>query len=58
MFARVAVLLLIPVFIFLAIEKGGNTMTMSKSHAETDTGIPPVDYKIPAKIETATFALG
>jgi hypothetical protein len=33
-------------------------MMKSKSKTKTDTEIPPVDLKIPDKIETATFALG
>lgn len=58
MLTRVINLLLVPIFIFLAAEKGVNTMTMSNSPAEINTEIPPIDSKVPAKIETATFALG
>ncbi len=58
MFARVVVLLLVPVVFFLVIEKGGNTMITSKSQAGLDTRISPVDEKVPSRIETATFALG
>jgi hypothetical protein len=54
----VVLLLLVPAFIFLAVEKGGNTMVMLKSQADINTGIPPVDANVPARTETATFALG
>jgi len=58
MFARVVILLLVPAFIFLAGERGGITMMMSRSQAEIDTGIPDIDAQAPARTETATFALG
>jgi hypothetical protein len=58
MLIRVIVMLLVPAFIFLAVEKGGNTMVMLKSQAEIDRGIPTVDANVPARTETATFALG
>ncbi len=56
--ARIVVLLLIPLFIILALEKGGNTMATAKSQANLNTEIPLIDLHVPAKTETATFALG
>ncbi len=51
-------LLFIPLFILIALQKGGNTMATSKSQATINTEIPLIDLSVPAKTETATFALG
>ena len=43
------------VVVFLAAMIGG--MSMAQSTTRT-TEIPPIDQKVPEKIQTATFALG
>lgn len=58
MLIRIVTLALVSMFIFFASEKGGNIMAMAKPEEALNTSIPPVDINIPAKIETATFALG
>ena len=58
MLTRILVLLLIPLFVILALEQGGNTMAMTKSQANMNTEIPLIDLNAPVKTETATFALG
>lgn len=58
MLIRIVVLGLVSMSLFFAFNKGGNTMAMGKPQQILDTAIPPVDLDIPAKIETATFALG
>jgi hypothetical protein len=34
------------------------TMYLTKQNPVTNQGIPPIDLSVPARIETATFALG
>ena len=34
------------------------TMYIAKQNPVTNQGIPPIDLSVPARIETATFALG
>ncbi len=58
MLKRIIVLLLIPIFIFLALEKGGNTMARANSQGDLNKAIPSIDLSVPTKTETATFALG
>ncbi len=58
MLTRIGVFLLIPLFIFFAMEKGGNTMVRANSQVEMNTDTPSIDLRIPDKTETATFALG
>ena len=58
MLSKIFVLLLIPLFVILALEKGGNTMATTKSQANMNTEIPLIDLSAPVKTETATFALG
>ena len=58
MLMRIVVLLVIPLFIFFALEKGGNTMARANSQAEINSEISPIDLSAPDKTETATFALG
>ena len=58
MLTRILVLLLIPLCVIIALEKGGNTMAMTKSQANMNTEIPLIDLNAPVKTETATFALG
>jgi hypothetical protein len=58
MMTRIVLLLLLPLFILIALQKGGNTMATSKSQATTNTEIPLIDLSVPVKTETATFALG
>lgn len=38
--------------------KARDTMFAAKTKSEPNHAIPPVDAQVPAKIETATFALG
>ena len=58
MLTRILVLLLIPLFVILALGKGGNTMATAKSQANINTEVPLIDLSAPVKTETATFALG
>ena len=36
----------------------GETVTLTKTPALMAAGVPPIDAAAPAKIETATFAVG
>ena len=58
MLSKIFVLLLVPLLVILALEKGGNTMATAKSQANMNTEIPLIDLSAPVKTETATFALG
>jgi hypothetical protein len=58
MLTRMTLLLFISLLILIVLEKGGNTMATAKSQATINTEVPLIDLSVPAKTETATFALG
>ncbi len=58
MLTRLIIMGLVPMLILLAIDKGGNTMAMTKQPEVLNTSIPPIDIGKPVETETATFALG
>ena len=53
---RTAALTLIPLITILLLGEGGRTM--AKPLETIRSSIPPIDRHIPAKSETATFAMG
>ena len=56
--AAAAILVLFGIGIGSAEEPATGTKAKSMTQATTKTRIPPIDAKLPAKIQTATFALG
>lgn len=54
----VLIAVMIIVAIVLSSMKGRGTMGPEETPSEMTTGIPPIDARVPAETETATFAMG